>query len=845
MTSLSWGYRADVEQLKFELLDIEPNPVIIGRFVIAKKLGAGATGVVLEAYDPQLERGVAIKVLRAELAEESELQARLQREARALARLSHPNVVAVFEVGEHEQHAFVVMELVRGPTLREWLAERPRPWREILDVFLAAGRGLSAAHASDLVHRDFKPENLLLTADGVPKVVDFGLVSPQSAGTSSSDSEERLTDQPVGTPRYMAPEQLSDEPVDARADQYSFCVALHEALAEHTDANAPPRRMLEAIERGRSTDAADRWPTLESLLVALRSTAGRQGRVRRQRWGLALGAGVAAVAALAVGMRHDGDPKTCGDPALLQAVWSPTHAEVMRQRSFGPHTAARLDRYATRWQQATEQACRTRVEHGPDRRLTCLQHRLLTLDTFVQSIPDSGSLPVVSLPPPEACLEPDGSPEPSEAVAEALARAHGTYLAGDYAGTGERLRTALASATAAKDDPGTSDVHYALGHLAEVEGRYEEAIENYEKGFFLGFAARRQGAIIRSVTGAMRTESQYLGNMERAELWAEFGRRLADEGSSDESARLGFLVTAAAMKIMQGKLDEGVALATSGLSDALKLPDEGASIVLLATRATARERKLDFDGAVEDLREAILRSKRSYGETHTTTAELYANLGSALRQRGDLSEARAVLESALDIYRTRFGSEHADTGLARLNLSAVYAQEGNFKAAAELLDDLPQLFDRTLGPEHAWTSVALRNTCFVARELGRSREVVADCRRAVAISAQANGPDHFETAESMMALADVLQELGDTEEVEQLLRKSIEAYEPDFPLYAADNRQALAEVLHATGRDDEAIGQLRLITALRDGDGDEDGDGELRAVLDTAHEMLRELEGGA
>lgn len=838
MASLSWGSRAEREQLKFELLDIEPKATLIGRFVVVGKLGAGATGVVLEAYDPKLERGVAIKVLRAEVAEESELQARLEREAKALARLSHPNVVSVFEVGQHEQHAFVVMELLRGPTLREWLGQRTRPWREILDVFLAAGRGLAAAHASDLVHRDFKPENLLLTEDGVPKVVDFGLVSLQSATTTPSVAEDRLTEQPVGTRQYMAPEQLHQESVDARADQFSFCVTLHEALTEHIEGSPPPRPILTAIERGRSEDASERWPAMSGLLDALRAGARGERRAPWSRWALVAGV-TAGAGALAFSTAEERSEDPCGDPSTLRAIWGPAQGDELRERPSSAHTIERLDAYAERWQQTTEQACRTSVAGEADTRLTCLQHRLVTLDTFVRSLPESGPLPVVALPPPEGCLEPDDSPEPTAAVAETLARARGRFVAGDLEGMKHELSAAQDAARASNDKAGESEVLRELGHLAELEGRYEDAVERYEEGFFLAFHASRDDAIVLNATGALRTEAQYRRKFERAELWAEFAHRLVDEDLGRPESRLALLNAVAALHVFRGRLDQAVELTTSGLAQAEGLPDDDTAIRLYSTRAVAREQKHDFDAATEDLRAALVLAKRTYGETHYATAEIFTNLGSVLRQAGDLDGAAEVLKLALEMYEEHLGPKHADTGLARLNLSAVYYNQGEVERSAALLEGLPALFDEVLGPGHPWTAVALRNICVNGQELDRQRDVIPECRRAVQISTKANGPDHFETAQSIMALATVLHHVGDTDELEELATAALKGYEPDFPLYAADCRLYLAEFFHTMGRDEEALELLDVVTAKA---GD---DAEWQQVLASVTEMRQTFEGGA
>ena len=314
------------------------DAVKIGRYAVLERIGAGGMGAVYAAYDDQLDRKVAVKVLHSTTAAHKRAR-RLKREARALARLSHPNVVVVHEVGEWQGQVYVVMELAQGPTLATWQRDGERDWSEILKMYLQAGRGLVAAHEAGLVHRDFKPSNALIGEDNRVRVADFGLVRASEGGLLDSHNESEqprprpggsetpggrdilitATGSVLGTPAYMAPEQHTGKRADARADQFSFCVALYEALYGKRPFISPnpvvvarglapratnaaqrqgrvPARVLEVLRRGLAARPSERWPSMKELLNELSRVAWPARRALR----LLLMTGSMAIAVVAV-----------------------------------------------------------------------------------------------------------------------------------------------------------------------------------------------------------------------------------------------------------------------------------------------------------------------------------------------------------------------------------------------------------------------------------------------------------------------------------------------------------------------------------------------------------------
>ena len=272
-------------KLRSKMFGVESAPARIGRFEVLGIVGSGAMSVVFKVRDEENDRTIALKLLNDKGGEETPHGQRMMREAKALAFLNHPNVVTLHEVGTFDERMYLAMELVEGTTLLKWQEAETRSWSEILEKYRQAGAGLAAAHEAGMVHRDFKPANALLGADGGVRVVDFGLAraaggAEAAASAPGLDVEVTNTGELIGTPAYMSPEQARAERVDGRSDQFSFCVALYEALygerpKRALSATPPrrgiPRRLHTALRRGLSRRPEGRFPSMEALLQALES----------------------------------------------------------------------------------------------------------------------------------------------------------------------------------------------------------------------------------------------------------------------------------------------------------------------------------------------------------------------------------------------------------------------------------------------------------------------------------------------------------------------------------------------------------------------------------------------
>jgi tetratricopeptide (TPR) repeat protein len=807
----------------------------LGRYVLGQRVGSGSMGTVYAATDPSLHRTVAIKVLHRTAAASGKLSARLLREARALARLNHPNVVTVTDVGEQDGTLWVAMELVQGQTLRAWLAAERRSWPEILAAFLAAGEGLAAAHLEGLVHRDFKPANVMMADDGRVLVMDFGIVladlsAPSDAAGSSVSARMDLheTGASLGTPAYMAPEQIRRARVDERSDQFNYCVAFLEALdrthpfhgetaleimaavsrGERRSAPAPhgPRWLRRALERGLAAEPADRWPTMAVLLRTLR----RHNRRQRNAAGLAAGAALGALAG-AIALWATTPDRDCSSIASRLALpeGSPQHA------------AEAVHAWARRWEVARVANCEAarasdaEVDAGAiDRARTCLERRHADAEALVAAIAqaDAGAREaaaaiVSQLPRLSECDSLDderdrllpADPAQAErvpAVEAVLRRAKGMRLAGDYAEALQAVEALDAELATLDFPPARVEANVLRAALLLDTGAEPARARALAEPAYL--EAERLGLTRLATEAALwvARAAWDAGDERELDLWSKRGLALADR-LGDPSTYANFVSYAGMAARLRGEPEEAARLlakAVGHLRD--HAPDDAFG---LATALTRQGLALDDLGRFAEaavLHEEALELRIDLlGEDHPLVGASHMNVGANAWRRGEADRAIAQTRRALAIKQRVHGDAHASTARTRMNLGAMLAESGDRVAAyAELAAALAAL-EVSLGPDHRDTAMARMSVGLTLVDIGRTDEGIAATVRAAADLEAAIGPDHPETLAARAAVGRARELSG---ELEDAVR--------DYASVAADTLQVLgaghpdlAKVLCAQG----------------------------------------------
>jgi len=794
----------------------------LGRYVVLFRVGGGGMGVVYAAYDPELDRKVALKLLRPTAGvDEEQRRRRLIREARALAKLSHPNVVAVHDVGTVPSFApggtelvFLAMEFVDGTTLSAWSKARTRPWREVLEPMLAAGRGLAAAHAAGLVHRDFKPDNVMVGSDGRIRVMDFGLVRPDHDNATPVDTGDdgprvpdvgrTLTEQGsiVGTPAYMAPEQHLGGATDARADQFSFCVALWEALygerpfrgetiaalahaviegriAEPPSSADVPVRIRRVILRGLATDPTQRHPDMDALLADL----ARDTSAARRRWWAAGGLGI-AVAGVLGGTQLDRMRRIDGCEAAAAAiaeVWNDgaraqvrtgllatgtSYAEATWDR-IHPH----LDEHAATWSDVRHASCiaaevdRTRDAMLASRTDDCLQESRDAFASAVDALTHAeaelvrGAVRLVStMPEPARCTDdaalgrrpayPD-DPAARAAIDELrhrLVEVRGLRAAGRHRDALALARPVQEEAEALGWGPLRVEAVLAVGDGIASTGDPAAAVELFEQAFDLAVREGHDDATVDALARLVYINGNELHEHDRALSWARVGEPFLARVDPDEGVATAQLLT-------------GIAAAHRG-------------------RGAASE-------ALPILRRALAIRERELGPDHVSTIEVENNIAVVQIELGEAEEASATMTRVVAARERTLGPDHPDVASALNVYGAAVSAVGDFDGALASFERALAIYERAYGPDHPKIAVQLHNIGSLHRDRLEVVEAIAAHERELAIRERAATKDPHAIGRALQGLGAALADHGDLDRAIPMLQRAHEQTElalgPDHP----------------------------------------------------------------
>ena len=782
----------------------------IDRYVILDRIGAGGMGVVYAAYDPDLDRKVAIKLIlpSGEHGSSTAGRARMLREAQALARLAHPNVVTIHDVGTLDDQVWIAMEFVAGQTLSAWL-EQARPWPEVLDVLIAAGWGLASAHAAGLLHRDLKPDNVMITPqlDSAPprvRVMDFGLARADEVGrtecaeTLASDGALAVhvtrAGALIGTPAYMAPELFEGASATAASDQFGFCVTLWEALygqrpfagssaielatavleQRPSASDRPvPAWLRRVVERGLAIDPAQRWPSINDLLDAL-AAGKRRARLRRPMLVAIALAAVAGVAALGQLLRERADRSACAEAGrAIEALW-PGRADTLAQAfEHSPITYAGetlthlrpwLDDNVARWRDARTQLCiDERIEHGFEAALreqaqVCLllsERRLgALLDGLREVEPAALRQAIVTasdLDPPERCVDPRALAThswPSTEQVEAVATLEATLSRITILFLGNEIAAALELGERAIVDADALGWAPLVARARTRQGRRLSDRDRHAEGEALlreaYFIAVRASAWLEAADAA-------------SSLLVVVGR----QGRSDEART--WARHAIAMLELAG-LDAG--LQRAGIDAQLSVVERNAGALDEAGRLAWR--------SLETMQQLL-------GPDHPLVAESHERIGNAYLERGDNEAALEHHRRALAIREAALGPDHPDIGSNLGNIAIVEHALGNDDEAIRLCERAIAIEEATPGPRSTTTVGALSTLASVYRDRGRYPEAVQLLRRVLALETEVLGREHFEVGATMLNLAGALDNSGQRDEALGLIDEALAICERTLP----------------------------------------------------------------
>ncbi len=794
----------------------------LDKFSVLRKLGSGGMGEVFAAYDEHLGRKVAIKLMRKHLSAQT---SRFVREAQGLARLSHPNVVQIYEIGTFEGRLFLAMEFVAGQTLRDWLRAKQRTREQIVAVFREAGRGLAAAHAANLVHRDFKPDNVMVGDDDRVRVMDFGLVHEDGDHSDmlSEDSEHddlvladrrrhsaltlELT-QPgslLGTPAYMAPEQHLSQPTDARTDQFSFCVALWEALygcrpfggknllelvdnvVEHSIVEPPrnpdvPSWLRAVVERGLALDPRDRWASMDDLLAALTNDPTRR---RRRVLGSILAVGVLAAVlvgnyfrvdrqreaarAEAAALELDRDRRCTGAAERIREIWDVDDRDRVEQALHATNhpmadeawarTQPLLDDYASEWSHARKQVCLDAELGGPldnDLARICLDERRAMFASLItwlsetddpslvfDAIPRAARLPAIA-----ECSDP-------QQLARSIRLPADPEQREQVEAALERVARVAALHSVGKFEQARTEAE-ALLREAETIGWANLIAEAH---YWVGWLAVTFGD--RPSARTHLEQALFIGGGTGDPVALQAASALVYvtgyERDYDGALRWGRL----------GRMLVEYADASGSLGEAKLLSDIGFV-------HSQRNAKLD---AIQFYREALAIYDAHLSPQHPTVAYMLNNLGVAYFDLDQFDIAMQYHQRALEVRRQNLPPKHPDLGFTDYGLARVHEKQGNLEQAIALLAEAIDVFAASYPADNPYLATARTDYGRVLALDGRLDDARVQLEIAlIARSGAESGVRPEDLAHTRFELARVLWERSEQTRAVDLARLARDTY---------------------------------------------------------------------
>jgi eukaryotic-like serine/threonine-protein kinase len=705
----------------------------VGRFIVLELVGRGGMGEVYAAYDPELDRRVAVKVLRARTRRSEEGRTRLLREAQAIARLSHPSVVVVYDVGTLGDRVFIAMEFLEGRTVRAWSNEKKRAPRDVLAVFVAAGQALAAAHEVGMVHRDFKPDNVMITSAGKVRVMDFGLArqvlggddervtppTPVDVATPASSpghSIATITEAgaEMGTPPYMAPEQFARAAkADPRSDQFSFCVALYEALygerpfpgdtltalkaavlsgvVRSAPAHAHvPSWIRRVLLRGLSRAPAHRYPSMSALLGALTNDP-----IRRTKKILVGIAAIAVLIGVASGGRHLGSterPSCLGGAEHLAGVWESDpsaagrtrairNAFLQTRKTYAAQAFASVFRiineYVGRWTGMYADACEATHVRGEqsaavlDLRMACLEDHLASLRALIDvfsvadgKVVENAVKAAAALPSLDRCADVAllraVDPPPEDPAARQRVNALRSELAafnalrdsGQCGAATQKADHLIPAIRSVGYSPLLADALLSAALLGDSCGQPGVMIDRLKEAHLAASASHHDEVAAEASALIAAYAVNRLGQVSVAREWVDVAR--------GDEARLGHETLAKAevaqaegeLALAQGDYDRALAAADRAFALTRKLrgPDDPLTINGEMNKGDWQRAAGRYAEALRTDLEARAHMERVLGRDHPAVALVCNNEGEALNTLGRYAEAEAAYQRSVDIF---------------------------------------------------------------------------------------------------------------------------------------------------------------------------------------------------